>query len=445
MTPHRSRCSSEASSRLWALILTTVLVSPLASRASDANERARAHFQDQKFGLFVHWGVYSLIGKSERVMEEDKLPIREYEKLPPRFNPAGFDADIWAKAAKAAGMNYVVVTAKDHDGFCMFDSALTRFDIVDATPYAKDPVKALAEACRKHKLSLWFSYSLLDWHHPDYGNDGKTGRHAGREGNGEWSKYVAYYQGQIRELCTRYGEIGGVRFEGLEDKPDADWDLAGTYRLIHTLQPHALVANHHHRAPATGEDVQVFERALPSQQTTRLGFVGEVCESMNRHWGFHARDQDFKSASAVLRLLANAAGRDANLLLNVAPNADGVLPPEAVERLAEVGRWLNAHGSALFGTRAGPIAPQPWGVSTRREPGVVFLHILKPDVTIRVPVAVGAYGATLLSGSTPVSLPVRQEGNHVLIEFPENDRDPADTVIGLNPIVFDVQRIKERR
>ncbi len=163
--------------------------------------------------------------------------------------------------------------------------------------------------------------------------------------------------------------------------------------------------------------------------------------------GGFTRDRDFKSASALIQLLASAAGRDANLLLSVAPNADGVVPPLAVERLTEVGRWLDAHGGALFDTRAGPIAPQPWGVSTRKPTGGVILHVLKPDEPIRLPVAVGAYGATLLGGARLASLPIKQESDHVLIAIPQADRDPADTLIGLNPVVFEpgaIRRSKEQ-
>ena len=219
-----------------------------AGRDQVAEKRAaaRSAFEDDRFGLFIHWGVYSLVGKGEWVMENDKLPIREYYKLPARFNPSRFDADVWVKLAKAAGAKYITITSKHHDGFCMFDSLLTNFDIVDSSPYHADPLKALAAACHEQRIKLFFYYSLLDWHHPDYFPLGKTGKPAGRENHGDWKRYVAYYQGQIRELCTNYGEIGGIWFDGWWDRPDADWDLPGTYRIIHELQPGALVGNNHH-------------------------------------------------------------------------------------------------------------------------------------------------------------------------------------------------------
>ena len=259
-------------------------------------------------------------------MDRDRLPIAEYAKLPPRFNPTRFDADAWVKLAKGAGAQYITVTSKHHDGFCLFDSKLTAYDVVDATPYHADPIKALAEACRQQGIKLFFYYSLLDWHHPDYFPLGKTGRSAGREGRGDWKRYVAYYQGQVRELCTNYGEIGGIWFDGWWDRPDADWDLAGTYRMIHELQPVHLVGNNHHVAPMPGEDFQMFEQDLPGQNAAGFNKAGvaadlplETCLTLNDSWGYNAADVHYKSSEQLIRALVGAAGRGANLLVNVGP------------------------------------------------------------------------------------------------------------------------------
>ena len=296
--------------------------------APDANAQAKRWFEDARFGLFVHWGVYSLLGKGEWVMNNDKIPIAEYEKLPPRFNPVKFDADEWVKLAKAAGMKYITITSKHHDGFCMYDSKLTAYDIVDATPYGKDPMKALAAACHKQGIKLFFYYSLLDWHHPDYFPRGKTGGATGREEKGDWKSYVAYYQGQVRELCTNYGEIGGIWFDGWWDRPDADWDMAGTYKLIHELQPGALAGNNHHVAPLPGEDFQMFEQDLPGDNSAGFNQAGvaahlplETCLTMNQSWGYNARDTKYKTPEQVIHALVGAAGRGANLLLERGPTA----------------------------------------------------------------------------------------------------------------------------
>ncbi len=413
---------------------------------SEANAKAKRNFQDGKFGLFIHWGVYSLLGKDARVMEKDKLPVSEYEKLAPRFNPGDFDAELWVKTAKAAGMKYVTVTAKHHDGFCMYDSKLTRYDVVDASPHGKDPLKALADACHKHKIALFFYYSLLDWHHPDYFPLGRTGKSSGREPRGDWAKYVAYYQGQVRELCTNYGEIGGVWFDGFWDRPDAAWDLEGTYKLIHALQPEAMVGNNHHLAPFAGEDFQTFESDLPGESSSGLNKLAanptlplETCETMNGSWGYNASDRKFKTSADVIKLLVNAAGRNANLLLNVGPKPDGSLPKEVTEPLAEVGRWLETHGNSIYGTRGGPVRPQPWGVSTvageDKPIPAVYLHVLDPKAPVRLPGSMLAYQARIFGAAE--GLPrIIKIGGQAVVTVPEAERSPIDTVIVLSPVIF---------
>ncbi len=428
------------------LLLLALSLSSLGAAAPDErNAAARQWFQDAKLGLFVHWGVYSLLEKGEWVMDRDKLPIREYAKLPPRFNPARFDAESWVKLAKGAGARYITVTAKHHDGFCMFDSKLTDYDIVEATPYRADPLKMLADACRQQGIKLFFYYSLLDWHHPDYFPPGKTGHTAGREGRGNWKQYVAYYQGQVRELCTRYGEIGGIWFDGWWDRPEADWDLAGTYRMIHELQPGALVGNNHHVDPMPGEDFQMFEQDLPGENAAgfnKAGVAGrlplETCLTINDSWGYNAADQHYKTAEQLIRALVGAAGRGANLLVNVGPLPDGTIAPEQSERLLKLGRWLSVNGPSVYGTRAGPIAPERWGVSTvRRDPAAqVYLHVLNPDVEspIILKKEVASWAAYLFGKETALKL--RQVGGGTALELPRDARSPVNTIVVLRPTGF---------
>ncbi|WP_165072529.1 alpha-L-fucosidase [Paludisphaera rhizosphaerae] len=429
---------------LGALAIVAGVFGSAPARGQEAQESpnaaAKRWFEDAKFGMFVHWGVYSLLGKGEWVMNNDKIPIAEYRKLPPQFNPVKFDADEWVKLAKAAGMRYITVTTKHHDGFCMYDSKLTDYDVIDATPYAKDPMKALAEACRKNRVKLFFYYSLLDWHHPDYFPLGKTGHHTGREKKGDWAKYVAYYQGQVRELCTNYGEIGGLWFDGWWDAPDAAWDLEGTYKIIHDLQPGALVGNNHHVTPFPGEDFQMFEQDLPGENsagfnkaeaTTALPL--ETCLTMNKSWGYNAKDDHYKSPEQVVHALAGAAGRGANLLLNVGPKPDGTIGVEFAERLLTVGRWLESNGKAIYETRRGPIPPQAWGVTTERRPTLnqaptIYLHVLKPDVKeILLPESLITAVAQPLGKPTPLENAPAPGG--VKITIPDDVRDPYDTII----------------
>jgi alpha-L-fucosidase len=444
-TRHRGKLRMRIGrSAAWLCLLLAGFGSARAEDAATQAADARTWFENAKFGLFIHWGVYSLLGMGEWVMETDKIPITEYRKLPPQFNPVKFDAEDWARLAKAAGVRYVTITSKHHDGFCMFDSKLTDYDVVDASPYGKDPLKALADALRKQHIKLFFYYSLLDWHHPDFHPLGKSGRHAGREKKGEWEKYVAYYQGQVRELCTNYGEIGGFWFDGWWDRPDAAWDLEGTYRLIHQLQPGALVGNNHHVAPFPGEDFQLFEQDLPGENSAGFNKVGattalplETCLTMNQSWGYNATDDHYKSPEQIIQALVGAAGRGANLLLNVGPKPEGAIGPEFTERLLTVGRWLESNGQAVYGTRRGPIPPQPWGVTTLRTGGdgeapAIYLHILKPDVkSITLPEEMVEYEAIPLGKTMPLKR--EPKDGRVQLQVPTEDRPPYDAILVLSP------------
>jgi len=413
-----------------------------SDQAADRNAAARRTFEDDRFGLFIHWGVYSLLGKGEWVMDRDKLPIGEYDKLPPRFNPTRFDADAWVKLAKSAGAKYITITSKHHDGFCMFGSRLTDFDIADATPYHGDPLKALAGACHEQKIKLFLYYSLLDWHHSDYFPLGKTGQTAGRESKGDWKRYVAYYQGQVRELCTNYGEIGGIWFDGWWDRPEADWDLTGTYRLIQQLQPGALVGNNHHVGPQPGEDFQIFEQDLPGANAAGFNKAHvsdvlplETCMTINHSWGYNARDTNYKSAEAIIQSLVASAGRGANLLLNVGPSPDGTIDHEVTQRLLEVGKWLETYGASVYGTRRGPIPPQAWGVSTTKGSHAdqrIYLHVLKPMPGEPIAFDPGISWAPFLFGKT-VPLKLARKQRVLELDLPRDAYMPIDTIVVLQP------------
>jgi alpha-L-fucosidase len=406
-----------------------------------ATGAARHWFEDAKYGLFVDWGVDSLLGKGEWVMNNDKLPIREYAQLLPRFNPTRFDAEAWVKLAKDAGVKYLTITSKHHDGFCMFASRLTDYDVVDATPYHLDPLKPLADACHQQGIKLCFYYSLLDWHHPDYFPLGKTGQTAGREPKGDWKRYMAYYQGQVRELCTNYGEIGGIWFDGMWDRPDADWDLTGTHRLIHELQPSALVGNNHRGAPSAGEDFQVSGPDLPVASATGSNHGGiavnlprETWLTMNDSRGYNPYDTNYKSAEQIIHALVGAAGQGVNLRLTVSPAPDGTIGPEVSQRLLEVGKWLETYGDSIHGTRQGPFPPQPWGVWTasgaRDHPEKIYIHILKPQVYRPIVFDRSMAWTPFPHGkTTPLKLTETQGG--LVLDIPKDALVPTDTIIVL--------------
>jgi alpha-L-fucosidase len=397
---------------------------------------AREWFRDAKFGMFVHWGVYSQLGQGEWVMENRSIPVDTYEWLASAFNPVKFDARAWVATAKAAGVRYITITARHHDGFSMFATKANRYNIVDWTPFAHDPMKDLAAECRANGIKLFFYYSQLDWHHPDYWPRGRTGHATGRAESGDWNRYLDFMDAQLTELLTNYGPIGGIWFDGMWDKPDADWRLATTYALIHRLQPTALIVPNHHEAPKPGEDVQTFEQDLPGANTAgfntrEIGALPlETSLTMNQSWGFNITDKKFKSVKDLIGYLVRAAGNDGNLLLNIGPRPDGTIQPEAVERLRALGDWLGTYGHSIYGTRGGPVSPRAWGATTRRG-DTVFVHVLDwPDRSLSLPL-IGArvVGASMLKGGQRVDVAESRDG--VALTLPPSTQDEPDRVVVL--------------
>ncbi|MEM2929862.1 MAG: alpha-L-fucosidase [Thermoproteota archaeon] len=307
-------------------------------------------FREARLGIFIHWGVYSILGRGEWVMHNEKMSIQEYEKLANHFNPEWFNAEEWISVFKEAGAKYITFTTKHHDGFCMYDSRLTDYKVT-RTPFRRDVLKELAEAARKEGLKVFFYYSLLDWHHPDYYPLGVTGQYSGRKPGGNWEKYLDYYIGQVRELCENYGEVGGFWFDGWWDKPNADWRLTDLYETIHSIQPSALIGNNHHVDPFPGEDFQIFEQDVPGENTAGFNKAKvsslplETCMTINNSWGYNKHDNNYKSSAELIDVLKRVNGLGANLLLNVGPLPSGELDPEQVKRLREVGaRVRGSHG-----------------------------------------------------------------------------------------------------
>jgi alpha-L-fucosidase len=364
------------------------------------------------------------------------ITVPEYETLAPQFDPVKFDPAEWVALVKAAGMRYITITSKHHDGFAMFDSKVSDWDIVDRTPYGRDVLAMLAEECRKQGIKLFFYHSQLDWHHTDYFPRGGTGQRAGRPDGGDWDRYLDYMDAQLAELLTNYGPIGGIWFDGMWDKPDADWRLGQTYAMIHRLQPATLIGSNHHRAPYPGEDFQMFEKDLPGANTagfntTEVGALPlETCETMNGSWGYNLTDRSFKSLDDLVRYLVNAAGRNANFLLNVGPMPTGEIQPEFQERLRAMGAWLARNGDAIYGTRGGPIPPRPWGVTTQKG-NRVFVHVLDwQDTQLSLPpLPAPIRGATLLSDGSRVPFRTAREG--VTLTLPERGADTIDLIVVL--------------
>ena len=354
---------------------------------SEENLKAREWFENARFGLFVHWGVYSILGDGEWVMNNQNISVEEYNKLPSFFNPIDFDPKAWVQMVKDAGMKYITITSRHHDGFSMFDTEAGTYNIVDDTPYKKDVLKLLADECHKQGIKLFFYYSQLDWHHDDYFPRGRTGNGiTGRAAEGDWKKYIDYMKFQLTELLTNYGEIGGIWFDGSWDKKDADWHLEEIYSLIHRLQPHCLIGSNHHKAPNPGEDFQMFEKDLPGRTTkgfaTAAEDIGnlplEVCETINGSWGFNLQDRRHKTKKELIQYIVKAAGYGSNLLLNVGPMPNGAIQPLHVAKLKEMGNWLKKYGETIYGTSGGPITPDD-ELSMTQKGKTLYLHLLNPD------------------------------------------------------------------
>lgn len=417
------------------LTLAQIMKAQNDYQPSASNLKAREWYQDAKFGLFIHWGVYSVLGDGEWVMNNRRLTVDEYEKLPAFFNPIDFDAAAWVALAKASGMKYITITSKHHDGFAMFGTKQSDWNIVDRTPYKKDVLKMLADECHRQGVKLFFYHSQLDWHNPNYFPRGRTGQDSGRPESGDWYKYLDYMDAQLRELLTNYGEIGGIWFDGMWDKPDADWRLAKTYQMIHELQPQALIGSNHHHAPFPGEDIQMFEKDLPGQNTAGFNQTAvisnqlplETAETMNNAWGFNIGDAHYKSTRQLIQYLVRAAGHNANFLLNVGPMPNGKIQPEFQTRLREIGEWLSRYGESIYGTRGGPIAPRPWGVTTAKG-NKVYIHILDwQDDSLALPPLPGRVTAAhfLKDGSRAE---VSQGNDGLVLRIPASAHDDLDTI-----------------
>jgi alpha-L-fucosidase len=268
-------------------------------------------------------------------------------------------------------MKYITVTSRHHDGFSMFGTKASPYNIVDATPYHKDPMMELAQECVKEGIELHFYYSLLDWGRKDYAYGSPIVN--GKPSKGDWDSYIAFMKTQLTELITRYPGVKGIWFDGHWERTKADWHYNEIYGLIHKLNPAIMVGNNHHLEPMNGEDFQMFEKDLPGGNTA--GFSGqskigalplETCETINNSWGFNITDRSFKSSKQIIHYLVNAAGRNANFLLNIGPMPNGKIQPEFTDTLAIVGAWVNKNGESIYGTRGSSIPPQPWGIITQK-------------------------------------------------------------------------------
>jgi len=372
-------------------------------------------WRELKFGLFVHWGPVSLKGTEigwSRGGERrgtggtGEIPVEVYDNLYKQFNPVEFNADQWVRIAKDAGMRYLVFTSKHHDGFSMFDSRLTDYKITNS-PFKRDVVKELADACHKAGLKLGYYYSPVDWHHPDY----RTANH---------QRYIEYMHGQLREICSNYGQIDIIWFDGLGGTAK-DWDSENLFKMLRQLQPHVIL-NNRAGLPA---DHDTPEQRIGKFQNDR---PWETCMTICQQWAWKPNDR-MKSQKECIQTLVRVTGGDGNLLFNVGPMPDGRIEPRQVQRLKEMGDWLRQYGESIYGTRGGPIKTTAQLASTCKG-NTIYVHVLSwPGETITLPaLPKRIVGSSLLTGGT---VTVRQTKEAVEIQVSPGNRQEIDTIVKL--------------
>jgi alpha-L-fucosidase len=425
--------------------LTLLLHAQTTYQPSAENLAARKWFDSARFGMFIHWGAFSVLGEGEWVMNNRNIQVAEYSRLQTIFNPVRFNAEKWVSAAKRAGMQYITLITRHHDGFSNWDTKQSEWKITN-TDWKQDAVKLIADECHKQGIKLFVYYSLLDWSRNDYQYEtGRTGQGTGRTQKSDWSSYIRFMKAQLTELLTNYGPIAGVWFDGYWDQlsddkdkhklPKVDWHLQEIYQLIHHLQPQCLIGNNHHLSPLPGEDFQMFEKDLPGGNSTGFGGQSvsslplETCETINNSWGFNITDTNYKSTKDLIRLLVNDAGYGANLLLNIGPLPNGEIQTAFTDRLDSIGSWLKENGETIYGTQAGFIKPQPWGAITEKG-NLVYLHLFKTDgdkFFLKIPYKVKS---AKMSGKE-LRLELLAD-NYLMIDLKGLNLDPVDSIIQLD-------------
>lgn len=427
-----------------------------------AGETRMDWWRDARFGMFIHWGLYSIpagewpgkgTGHAEWIRDTARIPVGEYEKLKGQFNPVKFDADAWAKAAKGAGMNYLCITTKHHDGFCLFDTKQTDWS-VSHTPFKRDIMREMAAACRKQGVVPCWYHSIMDWHHPDY-LPRRPWEVADRpEAGADFDRFNTYLNNQVTELLTNYGPIGVMWFDGQWEGTWTHERGVELYNLCRRLQPDTIVNN---RCDKGGGPFQMTRQVdvkymgdfgTPEQEIPPAGLPGvdwETCMTMNNHWGYNKVDKNYKSTEDLLRKLADIASKGGNFLLNVGPTAEGEIPPESLDRLREIGQWMAVNGESIHGTSASPggtLASLPWGRCTTRAINArggksatrLFLHVFDwpKDGRLIVPGLYNEVGRAYLLADKNHQLTTTRagtDGDSLAIDLPAAAPSPHNSIV----------------
>jgi alpha-L-fucosidase len=399
-----------------------------------------AWWREARFGMFIHWGLYSILGGewggrtdyAEWIRNNAHIPLTEYNKLVSRFNPTAFDADRWVSLARDAGMRYITITTKHHDGFCLFDSKLTDF-CVRSTPFQRDIMQEMAHACRQHDVRMCWYHSIMDWHHPDYLPRRDWEAETRPVDGARFARYVYYLHGQVAELLRNYGDIGVMWFDG-------NWEGTWTHEMGEALydrclelQSSVIVNNRVEGWSPQPIATPLGDFGTPEQRVPETGLPGvdwESCITMNDNWGYNSHDHDFKSVPQLVGLLVETASKGGNLLLNVGPMSDGTFPEESVERLQGLARWMAVNGTAIYGSTASPFSGTPFRVTTQGSRLNLFLADWA--ATVQLPgLATPVRRAWLQADPARTPLVVQATAQGPIISLPPESPDPVCAVIAV--------------
>ena len=408
-------------------------------------------WRNDRFGMFIHWGLYSIpagewngeTNHAEWIRTTAEIPLDTYHQFVGQFNPVNFDAEAWVRMAKDAGMKYIVITSKHHDGFCLFDSKETDYDIM-STPFKRDILKELADACEKEGIRFCFYHSIMDWHHPDYLPRRPWETNRPTEG-ADYQRFTQYLKNQLRELCANYGQAPNVLWF------DGEWENTWTheqgvdlYNYVRSLRPNILINN---RVDTGRDGMAGFSEAgfagdfgTPEQEIPATGLPGvdwESCMTMNDHWGYNQADKNFKSTEDLLQKLADIASKGGNFLLNIGPKADGTFPQESIDRLREMGEWMKLNSDAIYGTHASPFGSFDWGRCTWKTVGDnthLYLHVFDAPADGKLVlhgITNEPVGAQFLAYPKVNLLPVERQEDALVVTIPKDLPDPVNTVVVL--------------
>ena len=424
---------------LFRLVLLSVfVVSALAQPQTPpiANEERTRWFREAKFGIFIHWGPYAVIGRHEWARHRFQIPQEEYDKHARSFNPVNFNADKWTSLIQDAGAKYVVITSKHHDGFSIYRSNVSDYDM-RITPYPGDPLKDLALAARQKGLKLGFYHSIMDWHNQDY-RPKRTWESATPNEGGNLNGYIDFMKKQLGELLTGYGDVAVLWFDGEWEHSTAEMRSDEIYDFIRSQQPNTLINDRlYKREPGNKADFGTPEQFVPA--TGVFGPDGkpllwESCVTINNDsWGYNKYETEFKSDRDLIRMLIEVVSKGGNLLLNIGPMPDGRIQQEFETRLAAIGRWMNVNGDAIYGTTASPFSRLPFFGRATAKGSTIYLHVFDwpKDGKLRVPGLKNMISSARLLAQPKQMLSAVRDGDDYVISLPQTAPDDIATVIEL--------------